>query len=116
MFKEVGSIEKYGSGIARIKRECQQHGIIAPIFEKFQHGFQVTLYKQKNDNSVNEGISEGIYFLYDYIKQNPSKRVSHIQKQLKTPAKTIERWIKQFREEGKIEYRGRTKTGGYYVK
>ncbi len=23
MFKEVGSIEKYGSGITRIKRECQ---------------------------------------------------------------------------------------------
>lgn len=43
------------------------------------------------------------------LKQNPSKRVSHLQKQLKTPAKTIERWIKKLRDEGKIEYRGSKK-------
>jgi ATP-dependent DNA helicase RecG len=36
--------------------------------------------------------------------------------ELKTPAKTIERWIKQLRDEGEIEYRGSKKTGGYFVK
>jgi ATP-dependent DNA helicase RecG len=72
IFKEMGSIEKYGSGIARIKNECQQHGILEPVFEEFQHGFKVPLLKQKQDGGVSEGINEGINFLYAYIKQNPS--------------------------------------------
>ena len=29
--------------------------------------------------------------------------------------RTVERWIKQLREENKIEFRGAAKTGGYYV-
>ena len=31
------------------------------------------------------------------------------------PEKTIERWLKQLREEGKIEFKGSAKTGGYFV-
>ncbi len=45
IFKEVGIIERYGSGIARIKKECQHHAIKEPVFEEFQHGFRVTLFK-----------------------------------------------------------------------
>jgi ATP-dependent DNA helicase RecG len=28
----------------------------------------------------------------------------------------LERWLKQLREEGKIEFRGAPKTGGYFLK
>ena len=48
MFKECGLIEKYGSGIARIKKFCKEHNILTPKFEEIQKGFQVTLYKEKN--------------------------------------------------------------------
>jgi ATP-dependent DNA helicase RecG len=30
--------------------------------------------------------------------------------------KNIERWIKQLKQENKIEFRGAPKTGGYYIK
>jgi len=70
----------------------------------------------KKDGVINEGINEGINSLYQYIKNNPSQRVSNISKVLNIPSKTIERWIKQLKEEDKIEYRGSKKTGGYYVK
>jgi ATP-dependent DNA helicase RecG len=30
------------------------------------------------------------------------------------PRRTIERWLKQLREEHKIEFRGAAKTGGYW--
>jgi len=51
-FKEAGIIERYGSGISRIKNECKIHGVIEPKFEEFVHGFRVILYKEKlqNDN------------------------------------------------------------------
>ncbi len=33
---------------------------------------------------------------------------------MRTSPKNIERWIKQLKNEGKIEFRGSPKTGGYY--
>ena len=81
-----------------------------------QKGFQVTLYKQKVPKKQREGINEGINSLYDYIKNNPTQKVFQIKIFLDVPAKTLERWIKQLKDEGKIEYLGSKKTGGYHVK
>ena len=114
-FKEAGIIERYGSGIARIKKECKLHGTAEAIFEEYVHGFRVTIFKKKL-TSRDEGINEGINSLYNYIKSNPSQRVSQIKNSLDVPAKTLERWIKQLKDEGKVEYLGSKKTGGYYVK
>ncbi len=33
-----------------------------------------------------------------------------------TTQRTIERWLKQLRDEDKIEFKGSAKTGGYEVK
>ena len=112
MFKECGLIEKYGSGIERIKNLFKAHGLKEPKFEEQQKGFKVTVYKETTQEKINEGIN----VLYDFIKHNPAQRVSQIQKNLNTPAKTLERWIKQLRDQEKIEYWGSKKTGGYYVK
>ena len=117
MFKECGCIEKYGSGIGRIKKFCKVHNIIEPKFEEMQKGFQVTLYKEKiSEINSNEGINEGINSLYLCIKNYPALRVSQIEEKLNIPGKTLERWIKKLRDDHKIEYRGSKKTGGYYVK
>ncbi len=34
---------------------------------------------------------------------------------MSTSVKNIERWLKQLRDMGKIEFRGAPKTGGYFV-
>jgi len=39
-----------------------------------------------------------------------------ISKKAGVPAKTLERWIKVLRELGKIEFRGSSKTVGYFKK
>ncbi len=58
-FKEAGIIERYGSGIKRIKSECLTHGVVEPKFEEFVHGFRVTLYKEKTtQKSTREQILE----------------------------------------------------------
>jgi ATP-dependent DNA helicase RecG len=33
---------------------------------------------------------------------------------LNIPLRTVERWLKQLKENGQIEFRGAAKTGGYY--
>lgn len=112
-FKEAGIIERYGSGIQRIKDECKVHGLKEPIFEEFIHGFRVILFKEKIDNGANGGITGGINELYDFIKQNEGLSAVLLSEKLNIPLRTIQRWIKQLKDEEKIVYIGSKKTGGY---
>ena len=52
--------------------------------------------------------------LFDYIKNNPGKRVVHFEKELNLTRRTIERWLNKLKKEKKIEFRGSPKTGGYW--
>jgi len=61
-----------------------------------------------------EGVSEGVNSVIGYIKQNPGKRAPYIAKAISIPLKTLERWLKKLKFEGKIKYEGSAKTGGYY--
>jgi len=69
MFKECGLIEKYGSGISRIKKFCLEHDIVEPEFKEMQKGFKVTLYKQKRSENSDVGINVGINDIFEFIKK-----------------------------------------------
>jgi len=114
MFKECGIIEKYGSGIGRIKKLCTQHDIIEPKFEEIQKGFRVTLYKEKtSERKTDVGVNE----LYNFIQSNQPVNIGMITDKFSVVTKRmIERWIKQLKDEGKIEFLGASKTGGYFAK
>jgi ATP-dependent DNA helicase RecG len=45
MFKEIGMVERYGSGIQRIINACRKHGGCEVSFFNEQHGFKVILSK-----------------------------------------------------------------------
>jgi ATP-dependent DNA helicase RecG len=116
-------IEKWGSGLRRISKECKAAGVKVE-FEKIKSGFLVTFYRSiisplqgRNGKSegVNEGVSEGITSLLAYIRQIPGQRVPRISQALKLAPKTLERWLKKLKAEGKIKYEGSAKIGGYYI-
>jgi ATP-dependent DNA helicase RecG len=115
-FKEAGIIERYGSGIARIKNECRGHGVKEPIFEEFVHGFRVTLFKEQLDGVVNGVVNSDIDSLYIFIKDNPNQNANTISNALKIPLRTIQRKLKKLKDDNKIEFVGSPKTGGYYEK
>ena len=71
---------------------------------------------EKHKPTSDEGVSEGVNKLLIYITNNPGERIPEISKKTGIPAKTLERWIKVLRELGKIEFRGSSKTGGYFKK
>jgi len=62
------------------------------------------------------GIKEGIDHLVDYIRNTPGRNVTEITAALNIPQRTIERWLKKLREEGKITFTGARKTGGYFAR
>ena len=125
IFKELELIEKYGSGVRRAIETCVAYGLPEPVYEATQGGMAVTVFKEPFGNAqgsldesknkgVNEGVNEGVNALLAIITQHPGLRVPLLAEKMRTSAKNVERWLKQLKENGKVEYRGATKTGGYY--
>lgn len=108
VYKDLELVEHLGSGLGRILAIYGKESFI--ISQNFMKNVFVS-----NTKILNEGINEGINSLYEYILNNQNQRVSQIEKALNTPAKTIERWIKQLKDEQMIEYKGSKKIGGYFA-
>ena len=120
-------IEKYGSGFIRVREEIKLYPTMSFEYEESGDGFLVALsYMNQKISSVpgpyegisagiSEGISEGISMLLEHIQEVPGKRIPQLSEYLGTPSKTIERWIADLKRQGRIEYRGSKKAGGYYV-
>ena len=65
----------------------------------------------------NVGVNVGVREVYDFIKENQSIKANGIAKNFpQVTQRTIERYIKQLKDENKIEFQGSPKTGGYVVK
>ena len=69
---------------------------------------------ETSDVGVNVGVNVGVKILA-YIRLHPGCRANAIADAVGTSTRTVERYIRQLREQGKIEFRGVPKTGGYYI-
>jgi ATP-dependent DNA helicase RecG len=117
IFRELDLIEKYGSGVRRVIDTFTAYGLPVPEFEATQGGMAVTVFKAPaptNAGGVNEGVSEGVNALLELIGKQPDMRSPAMAAALGTSAKNIERWVKQLKSRGLIEFRGAPKTGGYH--
>jgi ATP-dependent DNA helicase RecG len=124
IFKELDLIEKYGSGVRRAIETFVAYGLPEPEYEATQGGMAVTVFKKpfnnaqdnliKENGGANGGVSGGVTELLLYIQLHPGQRASDIAKGLNLPLRTIERWLKKLKEAKTIEFRGASKTGGYF--
>ena len=64
---------------------------------------------------VNVGVGVGVKIL-EYIRLHPGCRANAVAEALGTTTRTVERHIRQLREQERIEFRGAPKTGGYYIR
>jgi predicted HTH transcriptional regulator len=64
-FKEAGIIERYGSGIARIKNECKAHGVIEPKSE-FSRNVLILMTSTTKDK-LKHNIEPSCLGLFDVI-------------------------------------------------
>ena len=120
-FKEVGFIERYGSGILRVRQICCNYGIIEPKFEEVFDGFRVTLFKEKVSNDelsdeLSDELNTGQRLVFQYIKKNEGVMAKTIAQELNMPFGTVDRHIRVLLKNELIERKGSKKTGGYYSK
>ena len=63
-----------------------------------------------------EGVSEGVNSVLEYIRKNPGQRIPIISRAVNVAPKTLERWLRKLKIDGKVRFEGSAKTGGYYIK
>jgi ATP-dependent DNA helicase RecG len=128
-FKEVGFIERYGSGILRVRQICRDYGIIEPKFEEVFDGFRVTLFKEKvssgelNDELNGELDTEEVRKKYGrnaeeilkIIVKNPESTTQIMAEQINVSISTIEKNIAKLKKAGIIERVGSTKSGYWKI-
>jgi hypothetical protein len=114
VFKEAGIIEKYGSGIRRVRLVLQSAGAPPPSFESLPDFFKVTLYPILGATGERVGgVNEGVKSLRLAIEQGPGHRLPFYADKLGVPVKTAERWLKSLRDTKTVVFVGAPKTGGY---
>ena len=103
---------------------CAVNGNPKPELKEMTGAFVVKFSRRPASEGINGGINEGINEgangginrLLEFIQKNSGNRVIEIATALNIPPKTVERWIKKLREQGKIVFVGPRKKGGYHVR
>ena len=134
VFKEAGIIERYGSGIMRVRKICKEYGVKEPDFNEIFNGFQVILYNEKSrvesrveneesrvENEESKGENkesrekneESREKILDLIKDNVFITQNKIAAATGLSIKGVEKNIKQLKLNGLIERVGANK-GGYW--
>ncbi|MBU3661315.1 MAG: hypothetical protein FGM14_15710 [Flavobacteriales bacterium] len=65
---------------------------------------------------VNEGVLLELNYLYNTIVNQEGKKAVELNTLVNKSLATTERYLKILREQGYIEFRGASKTGGYFIK
>lgn len=119
----VDVTENWGRGTLNIIDYCLQAGLPKPEFAYQWGAVRTTFYRRGwqdegatvEGGGVSGGVSGGVKELLSFIENHPGLSARELSSQLNIPLRTIERWLKELREQGLIEFRGAPKTGGYVV-
>ncbi|MDR0796833.1 MAG: putative DNA binding domain-containing protein [Tannerella sp.] len=128
VIKDVGWIEKYGTGIRRIRKMFQEYGSIEPEFKMVSGCFAVTAFasdykdEEETKESVPENVPESVpenvpenrlHIIIDMIKNDGFVSIPELSKVLNVNHKTIKRDIEKLKTKGMIERIGANR-GGYW--
>ena len=112
VFYRRGLIETWGRGTLKIASLMQAVGLPVPTLQERTESVLMTFHLPEHRSGVNVGLNG----LLAHIQANPGQRAGEMAVTFTVTQRTIERWLKQHKENGLIEFRGAAKTGWYYRK
>jgi predicted HTH transcriptional regulator len=120
LFRMVKLAENAGYGFDKIESNWKRYNHTKP---EYNIDFDSVIIKMKIDEVINDenvgvdvGINVGVNNVLEIIEKTPGINSKGISFNFDVTQRTVERWIEQLRNEGKIEFKGAPKTGGYFLK
>ncbi len=118
-------IERWGSGIRRIKEECDAAGVKV-FFEMIPTGFQVTFFRPEgavDEKAAGEAVQKTVVKsrvksrvkILELMMQNPEITIPQIAEETDLSVKGVEKAIKILKEEGRLKRIGPDKGGHWEV-
>lgn len=124
-FAYMKIIEKWGSGIPRILRECSEYGLPEPEFIDFDGDFRVNMYRQLPEkdwshtddtkHDTNDALSENDTKILNLIRENPSITQAELREKLQVSIATVKRLMADLQKRGLIERQGSSRKGKWII-
>ena len=112
IFKEAGLIEKYGSGIRRVMKAFEEYQLESPIFEEFQHGFRVTIFKTPQKTPQIKPVRLKII---DLLLEEPGMSQRAVSEKLGISFDTAKEHFTKLKKENRIKRIGSKRNGFWKV-
>ena len=119
------AIEKWGSGIPRILRECSEYGLPEPEIIDFDGDFRVNMYRQLPEkdwshtddtkHDTNDTLSENDTKILNLIRENPSITQAELKEKLQVSIVTVKRLMANLQKRGLIERQGSSRKGKWII-
>lgn len=124
-FAYMKIIEKWGSGIPRILRECSEYGLPEPEFIDFDGDFRVNMYRQLPEkdwshtddtkHDANDTISKNDTKILSLVRENPSITQAEMKEKLQVSIVTVKRLMADLQKRGVIERQGSNRKGKWII-
>ena len=123
---KIDAIENYASGVRRIFKDYIGFDK-QPEYSISDNGIIVTLYNMNYNEAQNDGINEEINvgqklnteerknIILKLIEKNEKISIQQIVKNIEVSKSTVERDLKELKEENRIEYIGSRKSGKWII-
>ena len=122
-FSYMKIIEKWGSGIPRIIRECQEYGLPEPELIDFDGDFRINMYRQPSliqagtiGTIIGIKVTSPEERVLTIMKQNAKVTQKELQKELGVSLRTVKRMIAELQDKGYIVRSGNNRSGEWIVK
>ena len=135
VFYRAGFIESWGRGIDKIRDALAEANLPEPKIEAFCGGVKLTIMRPKGetnpvleanknqvtkkDDRVSDRVNDRVNFADEIlllVEKNPGLRSKDLAALAGKSIPTLSRFLKSLKDNGKIEFRGAPKNGGYFVK
>lgn len=120
VFKELGIIEKYGTGVKRVIEDFRAYGLVEPSFEEKFGGFYVVVsdgkLKQETTKETNQETNQEINKkILQLIKDNPRVSGKKMAELVGISESGVKYHLDKLRKDGKIVHIGSTKKGYWKI-
>ncbi|ALS97100.1 helix-turn-helix domain-containing protein [Lacimicrobium alkaliphilum] len=122
VFKELGYIEQWGSGITRLRKLCQQAGNPEPTIKETGDFVDIEFHRTVSTDDAegseksSEKSSEKTPSLLALIQRDPKISARSLAEELGITSRAVEKQIAQLKQQGKLDRIGPAKGGYWKVK